>query len=294
MNRLPPLKALQYFECTSRHLSVKNAAHELNVTPAAVSQQISKLVDLLQIPLFKKDQRGIALTVEGEHYFMGIRTAFRQMEEATRRLQEQRALPRITVSCTPGFAMQWLMPQLPQFNQLHPAIDIRISTTNRLADFARDDVDFAVRHGLGNYPGLTSEILIDDPLQPVCSPRLLKSRKQLKLVDELSAYTLLHDEHQQDWRLWLEATGAQHVPWNSGPVFADSNGALDAAKRGHGIALARKTLIREELKNHELILPFKTNIKTGIAYFLVYPSEVLLKEEARQFKDWLCRAVKLK
>lgn len=190
--------------------------------------------------------------------------------------------------------MQWLMPQLPQFNQLHPAIDIRISTTNRLADFARDDVDFAVRHGVGNYPGLTSEILIDDPLQPVCNPRLLKSRKQLKLVDELSAYTLLHDEHQQDWRLWLEATGAQHVLWNSGPVFADSNGALDAAKRGHGIALARKTLIREELKSHELILPFKTSIKTGIAYFLVYPSEVLLKEETRQFKDRLCRAVKLK
>lgn len=292
MNRLPPLKALQYFECVSRHLSVKNAAAELNVTPAAVSQQLSKLADLLQMALFKKDQRGIALTVEGERYFMGIRTAFRQMEDATRRLQEQRTPPKITVSCTPGFAMQWLLPQLPQFHASYPAIDIRISTTNRLADFSRDDVDFAVRHGLGNYQGLQSEVLIDDPLQPVCSPRLLKSKKQLKSPDELSVYTLLHDEHQQDWRLWLEATAASDVAWNKGPVFADSNGAIDAARRGYGIALARKAMVREELKNRDLIMPFKTAIRTGIAYYLVYPSEVLIREEAQQFRDWLSHAVK--
>ncbi|MFZ6873351.1 transcriptional regulator GcvA [Undibacterium sp. Di27W] len=291
MSRLPPLKALQYFECASRHLSVKHAAEELHVTPAAVSQQLGKLADILQIALFKKDQRGIALTVEGEHYFMGIRTAFRQIEEATRRLQEQRRPARITVSCTTGFTMQWLMPRLPQFHQAHPSIDVRISTTNRLADFASDDVDFAVRHGLGNYPGLEAEMLIDDPLQAVCSPRLLKGRKQLKSVDELSAFTLLHDEHRQDWRMWLQATAAQQVDWDSGPVFADSNGALEAARRGLGMALARKTLVREELKNRELILPFKASVKTGIAYYLVYPSVVLLKEEARQFKDWLCHAV---
>lgn len=292
MKRLPPLKALQYFECVSRHLSVKHAAAELNVTPAAISQQLSKLADVLQMALFRKDQRGIALTVEGERYFMGIRTAFRQIEEATRRLQEQRTPPKITVSCTPGFAMQCLLPLLPQFHASHPAIDIRISTTNRLADFGRDDVDFAVRHGLGSYPGLQAEMLIDDPLQPVCSPHLLKGKKRLKSPDELNAYTLLHDEHQQDWRLWLEATAASDVLWDQGPVFADSNGAIDAAKRGHGIALARKTMVKDELKNRELIMPFKTVIKTGIAYYLVYPSEVLMREEVQQFRTWLSHAVK--
>ena len=135
MTRLPPLKALHYFECVSRHMSVKNAAAELNVTPAAVSQQIAKLTDLLQIALFKKDQRGIALTVEGEQFFLDLRTAFRQLEEATRRLLEQGSHAKITVSCTTGFAMQWLMPQLPKFHAAHPTIDVRISTSNRLADF---------------------------------------------------------------------------------------------------------------------------------------------------------------
>ena len=139
---------------------------------------------------------------------------------------------------------------------------------------------------------MKSELLIDDPLQPVCSPRLLNNKKQFKSTSELNKLTLLHDEGKQDWRLWLEATETDGVDWDSGQVFDDLSATIAAAKRGQGVALARKTLVTEELKNKELVMPFKAAIRTGIAYYLVYPSAVLLREEAQLFHDWLSNAVK--
>lgn len=289
MTRFPSLHALHCFECVSRHMSVKDAAAELHVTSAAVSQQLAKLEDALGLPLFNKGQRGMVLTEGGQKYFLGIRTAFRQIEEATRRLKANCAQPVVTVSCTPGFAMMWLLPRLPQFHAAYPAIDIRLSTTAQLVDFARDDVDFGIRHGLGRYPGLESEKLLDDRLQPVCSPSLLGSRKNLKAVDDLHAFTLLHDETRDDWRLWLQAAKARNVDWSKGQLFVASNGALDAALAGHGVALARKSLAEREIASGRLRLLFNMSIASPLAYHLVYPAEATLREEASIFRSWLLR-----
>lgn len=287
MNRFPSLHALHCFECVSRHLSVKDAAAELHVTPAAVSQQLAKLEDALGLALFSKAQRGMVLTEEGQRYFLGIRTAFRQIEEATKRLKASSATPVVTVSCTPSFAMMWLLPRLPQFQALYPTIDVRLSTTARLVDFGRDDVDFGIRHGLGRYPGLDAEKLLDDQLLPVCNPALMGKRKHLKSPDELSAFTLLHDEYRDDWRLWLEAAQATQVDWSKGQVFVASNGAVEAAIAGHGVALARKSLAAHEISRGRLVMPFKTAIATPFAYYLVYPAETMLREEAGIFRDWV-------
>lgn len=289
MSRFPSLHALHCFECVSRHLSVKEAAAELHVTSAAVSQQLSKLENALGLALFDKSQRGMALTEQGLRYFLGIRTAFRQIEDATRRLQTTNAPPIVTISCSPTFAMMWLLPRLPQFQALHPHIDVRLSTTAQLVDFTRDDVDFGIRHGLGRYAGLESEKLLDENLQPVCSPALLGRRKRVKSPDDLRDFTLLHDEHKEDWRLWLEAAGTTQVDWSRGQVFVASNGAIYAAIEGHGVALARKSLVAHEIERGRLVMPFKTTLATAFAYYLVYPEQTRLREEAASFRDWIMR-----
>ena len=292
--RLPPLHALHCFEAVARHLSVKHAAAELHISSAAVSQQIAKLEEVLDIALFGKNGRAMELTAAGEQYFLGISPAFRQIEASTRQLTTEASTQILTLSCTTGFAMQFLLPRLPRFYDAHPDIDIRISSTNRLVDFARDDVDFAVRHGQGNYPGLQTELLIDDGLQPVCSPRLLSRsgrRKQIKSLIEIEPLTLLHDEHRLDWKLWLEASGNQQIEWNQGPLFVDSNGAIEAAIRGHGVALARKIMVQDEIKNGHLVMPLKTAVKTSLAYYLVYPAISLERKAAVIFRKWLCQEI---
>lgn len=231
--------------------------------------------------------RSIQLTREGERYYGALRTAFRMMREATAELTARSEITVLTLSCTPTFAVQWLMPRLPAFQQQHPQVDVRISVTNRLVDFSRDDVDLAVRHGFGRYEGLESIRFIDDSTLPVCSPQLLEKYGPLREAGDLKSVPLLHDENRNEWRRWLEAAGAAEVDASGGTVFIDSNGALDAAKAGHGIALTRRSLVSRELAEGALIAPFGKDMASTLAYFLVYPRRMLDNPDLVTLIDWM-------
>lgn len=284
---LPSLKGLQAFEAAARYRSVTLASNELNVTPGAVSLQIRELEARLGVQLFFRKPRSIQLTREGERYYGALRTAFRMMREATAELTARSEITVLTLSCTPTFAVQWLMPRLPGFQQQHPHVDVRISVTNRLVDFSRDDVDLAVRHGFGRYEGLESIRFIDDSTLPVSSPQFLEKYGSLQEASDLKSVPLLHDENRNEWRRWLEAAGAPEVDASGGTVFIDSNGALDAAKAGHGIALTRRSLVSRELAEGALIAPFGKDMASTLAYFLVYPRRMLDNPDLVTLIEWM-------
>ena len=284
---LPSLKGLQAFEAAARYRSVTLASNELNVTPGAVSLQIRELEARLGVQLFFRKPRSIQLTREGERYYGALRTAFRMMREATAELTARSEITVLTLSCTPTFAVQWLMPRLPAFQQQYPQVDVRISVTNRLVDFSRDDVDLAVRHGFGRYEGLESIRFIDDSTLPVCAPQLLEKYGPLQEAGDLKSIPLLHDENRNEWRRWLEAAGTSDGDASGGTVFIDSNGALDAAKAGHGIALTRRSLVSRELAEGALIAPFGKDMASTLAYFLVYPRRMLDNPDLVTLIDWM-------
>ncbi|MCY1742155.1 transcriptional regulator GcvA [Ensifer sp. SL37] len=283
---LPSLASLRAFEATARHLSVTKAAQELKVTPGAVSLQVRELEQALAVTLFERRPRQLALTEDGSTYFTTLRRAFRMMREATEELTARKRAPVLTVSCTPTFAAQWLVPRIGAFELQVPGIDVRISTTNRLTDFNSDGVDIAIRHGLGRYDGLVSERLIDDDPVPVLHPAL-RARNPLDMPGDLAAHVLLHDVHRQDWRLWLDAAGADGVDAGRGPVFVNSNGAIEAAKAGDGVALVRLSLVTRELAEGVLEAPFPEGVMTGLAYHLVYPPAALDRPPVTAFRAWI-------
>ncbi|MBN3792009.1 transcriptional regulator GcvA, partial [Burkholderia sp. Ac-20353] len=290
---LPSLLALRYFESVGRHLSIKRAADEVHVTPAAVSQQIVKLEQELGLDLLTRTPHGIALTPHGTRYFDDLQGLFAQIVDATDRLRRHASQTDIvTVSCAHSFAMQWLVPRLPELAQAAPAVDLRISTTNRHASFADEHVDFAVRHGEGRYPGVMSERLLDDPLYPVCSPRIVDAHGPFLTPADLRRATLLHDERRDDWRAWLGAHAVTGVRGDRGPVFVDSNGTIQAAIAAHGVALARKSIVSRELDDGRLVVLFDAPLATDYAYYLVYPERVLGSQRARAFRDWLLEAAR--
>ncbi|NVD37513.1 transcriptional regulator GcvA [Ensifer sp. HO-A22] len=284
--QLPSLSSLRAFEATARHLSVTNAARELNVTPGAVSLQVRELEQTLGVTLFERRPRQLFLTEDGSSYFATLRRAFRLMREATEELMARKRAPVLTVSCTPTFAAQWLVPRIGVFEQVMPGIDIRISTSNRLTDFRSDGVDIAVRHGLGRYDGLVSERLIDDDPVPVIHPAL-RQKRALDTPADLRDHVLLHDVHRQDWRLWLDAAGAEGVDAARGPIFLNSNGAIDAAKAGDGVALVRLSLVAREIADGVLVAPFPDGVMTGLAYHLVYPPAALDRPPVAAFRAWI-------
>ncbi|WP_139110175.1 MULTISPECIES: transcriptional regulator GcvA [unclassified Ensifer] len=286
MTSLPSLAALRAFEAAARHLSVTLAARELSVTPGAVSLQVRELEQTLGVTLFERRPRQLVLTEEGSSYFSTLRRAFRMMREATEELTARNRVPVLTVSCTPTFAAQWLVPRLCDFEQRLTGIDIRISASNRLADFVSDGVDIAIRHGFGRYEGLASERLIDDDLVPVVNAALAR-KHPLSTPADLSAHVLLHDVQRLDWQLWLEAVGAEGVETTRGPVFVNSNGAIEAAKAGDGVALVRLSLVSRELAEGVLIAPFPVGIATDLAYHLVYPPSALDRPAVAAFRAWI-------
>ncbi|MBJ3816123.1 transcriptional regulator GcvA [Shimwellia pseudoproteus] len=288
--KLPPLHAVMCFESVARHLSIKLAAEELCVTASAVSQQIAKLEDMLSTRLFVRATRRLALTTEGQLYLGAIRPALLQIAAATQRLTDTTGQQRLTLSCTSGFAMQWLLPRLPDCERACPALEIQISTTNRRVDLLSEGIDFAVRHGSGQYPGLIAECLLNDNLQPVCSPRLISPRQPILSPQDVAHYPLLHDEHRQDWSLWFSACGIANADSARGPVFTDSNGVLDAALAGKGIALMRQALVARELQQGLLVSPLGKTLAAPLAYYLVYDPSAMLRKAGRCFRDWITAA----
>ena len=237
--RLPPLNALRAFEAAARHLSFTRAADELAVTQAAVSHQVKTLEEWLGLKLFQRENRTIYLTREGQTYLPAVRQALDTVAEATRRLLESDAQGPLTVSVLPSFAAKWLLPRLAAFRARHPEIDVRISSNDQPIDFARDDVDMAVRMGRGEWTGVTAIKFLEEDLFPVCAPALLAGAHPLNRPEDLRHHTLLHDDMRQDWRTWLMAAGGEGVDPQRGPGYTDSALVIQAAVEGQGVALGR-------------------------------------------------------
>ncbi|AMY69452.1 transcriptional regulator GcvA [Frigidibacter mobilis] len=284
---LPSLNALRAFEAAARHGSMSLAAEELHVSAGAVSQQIRELERDLGGPLFHRRPRQISLTETGAQLFPALRSAFRILREASDQARARPGTAVLTVSCTAGFASQWLLPRLAGFERLHPGIDLRISASNRILDFGQDRIDLAVRHGLGRWPGLRAERLVDDELTPVCSPGYLRRNGPLAGPGDLSRARLLHDEHRHDWALWLIAAGAPDDCAAAGPVFVDGTGAIEAAKAERGIALVRRSMVAQDLADGRLVAPFGQGVRSDLAYYLAYPPDALDKAHVAAFRDWL-------
>ena len=208
--RLPPLNALRTFEAAARHLSFTKAAAELFVTQAAVSHQIRTLEDHLGARLFRRANRALMLTDEGQALVPAVRDAFDRLLAGVRRVEDLCCGGALTISTTPSFAATWLAGRLVRFQALHPEIELHLGATPRLVDFAREGIDCGIRYGEGDWPGLRAERLFRTALMPVCSPILLDGAHPLRRPEDLAHHTLLHAlDGGDDWRLWLRAAGVQ-------------------------------------------------------------------------------------
>ncbi|MDH1701751.1 transcriptional regulator GcvA [Comamonas terrigena] len=281
---LPPLSTVRSFEATARHGSAARAAEELHVTPGAISQQLRKLEDFVGQRLFERQARGLVLTDAGRVLLAGCQEALAALQRATAQLRHQRQV--LLVSCTPVFAAQWLVPRLQDFLQSAPEVDVHVSTTARLVDLAAEGVHFAVRHGLGRYAGLQARRLLDDDLQPVCSPLWVAHRPTAQAAD-ITAAGLLHDGQRDDWQLWARAAGRLQLDTSQGIVFVDSNAAIEAALAGRGVALARRSMVVNELEQGRLLALQVPPLVTPLAYYLVFREPTLTQPAARRFHDWL-------
>ncbi|MGJ4915514.1 transcriptional regulator GcvA [Bradyrhizobium sp. HKCCYLRH2060] len=297
MARLPSLNGLRAFEAAARHLSFTRAASELNVTQTAISHQIKRLEDELGIRLFVRQNRSLALTPQARDYLPLVRAAFDDLRLATERLVRKDNAKVLTVSTIASLAAKWLLPRLTAFQEAHPGIDVRITTSTGLVDFRKDDVDAAIRYGRGHWPGVRAEWLMADELFPVCSPALLQGEKPLRCPADLAHHTLLQASggYDDDWRLWLTAAGLPVEMSRQGRLSFDlSLMTVQAAIDGLGVAIGRTAYVQDDIAKGRLVVPFKMTLPSDAGFYLVTPEGRTDPPKLKAFRQWLKGAMQQK
>lgn len=268
MKRIPvgPLRA---FDIAARNLNLSAAAEEMNVTHAAVSRQVKQLEDRLGVKLFERLPRGLRLTAQGALLAEGTRAAFDRLASALEDVSTPTVRRKLTISTFSSFNARWLMPRVQSFSMLFPDVDLQVITTAQLTDFAREDVDIAIRFGGGNYPGLHTVPLFRPREIVVCAPSLLKGGAPLKNIGDLRNFTLLHDDSHRSWARWLEAVGAKGINPRRGIVCGDRNSMLQAALAGQGMAIASEVFAASELAAGRLVQVFEQEVTSEYAIYAV-------------------------
>jgi LysR family transcriptional regulator, glycine cleavage system transcriptional activator len=285
-----PLGALRVFEAVATRLSFSDAADALNVTPAAVSQQIKALEGYIQVPLFRRSGRRVEITDEGLELLPSVRAGLEKLESALQQIKHHRRAGPLQISTLASFLQMWLLPRIRSFRRKFPNVDLRFHTSRELVDFSRTAHHVAIRFGRGDYPNVHSEKLLDDWLVPVASPDLIKQHGMIERGANLSKYPLL-ESGDEPWSVWSQ-TDAEAAWHSRSPSIDDSAGLLAAAEEGLGFALARWTLVTRALHKGTLRLAGKGFLPYGSAYYFVCPKNFLAIPKVAQFREWIVAAAR--
>jgi LysR family transcriptional regulator, glycine cleavage system transcriptional activator len=245
------------------------------------------LEDLLGFKLFGREPQGLVMTVAARDYLDVVRDAFDRIALGTARITKQHKSAILTVSTSPDFAAKWLVHRLGRFSEQHPDIDLRISASLDHVDFAREDIDMAVRHGQGNWPGLDAVEMCHEMLFPVCSPHLLRTKKLPLKATEILRYPLLHHNDRSGWSRWLKGIQLKPTKPMHGLVFNRDSLLIDAAVSGQGIALARTTLCAWDVLQERLVAPFEHKLELQSSYWIVAPQLTASLPKISKFRSWL-------
>lgn len=291
------LNALRAFEASARHQSFSAAAAELNVTPAAVGQLVRTLEDWLGAPVFARSTSGKARLIPtdaAQRALPEIRAGFDRLALGMERLKEGSTSGVLTVTVSPAFAAKWLLPRLDKFQAICPETDVRLDTSLKPVDFVAQGIDIGVRYGTGHWPGLTAEKLMDEEVYPVCSPELLRMHSSLRQPGGLSGQTLIHDlsmdSHQgfPTWDSWMRKAGLEPGASKPGLRINNSAAVLQSAIDGHGVALARSVMARDDLAAGRLLRLYpEIAFQSPLAYYVVYRSDCAGLPRLIKFREWL-------
>jgi len=291
MRRLPPLSAIRVFEAAARHLNFTAAAAELGMTQAAVSYQVKLLEEKLGVALFRRDGRGVRLTPAGERAAPQVARGFDALDAAFARLRSENE-SMMTVSTTQTFANTWLAWKLGGFQMNNPNMAVRLVATDTITDFAKDEVDVAIRAGRGGWPGLERHLLFQVYFTPMCSPDFLaRHGGRIEPKDMLNLPMI--SPHDPWWPHWLREAGVEVDENDIRPGVRLDVQAHEghAAMAGQGVAMLTPFLWRNDLAEGRLVRLSDQLSTRGFGYWLVYPEERRLVPKIKRFREWLLQEI---
>ena len=283
---------LRCFDAAARHLSFQNAASELAITPGAVSQQIKLLEEALGCVLFERRQKSMVLTVAGSQLAAVVLVSYASLRQAVAQFDDSQTKPKISLSCSPSFALQWLTPRISRFVSPYPGAEL--SVLGELVRLSPEKmrlcgVNFAIRYD----DGTSGQAFLDEYLVPVASPEFLAATPEAADLDRIDGRHLLHDNApwghvggNEEWEFWFRSIGRDAPDLSGGSRFNMSQMALAAAMTGEGIAMGRMALVYSDLKAGRLVPVFGLAIKASATYRFVTMAN---ERQSRMIFDWLVK-----
>jgi LysR family transcriptional regulator, glycine cleavage system transcriptional activator len=290
----PGLRSLRAFDASAHHLSFTRAAEDMGVTPAAISHQIKELEAVLGVPLFIRTSRSMRLTREGEILQTATHDSLETLSRALFRIRRLENRKQLKVSASPSVAAKWLVPRLDRFLSTQPGADVRIDVSHAVVDFDREDIDVAIRFGEGKYPGLKADLLFQDTVFPVCSPRIITKGKPLATPRDLLRHPLIHLDWEAigqpwpNWKMWMTAAGIKDFDDKRGLHFGQTSLTVQAAIDGQGVALGDSNLVADDLAAGRLVKPFDLSLRAPkqLAYYLITRPNTDDAPMVNAFRDW--------
>jgi LysR family transcriptional regulator, glycine cleavage system transcriptional activator len=281
-----PLGSLRVFVSVAQHLNFTRAADALGVTASAASLQVRALEEYLGRHLFRRDGRQVHLTNEGSALLPRVQHALEELERAVDDVRLDRLAGPLRVTTLTSFLQLWLVPRIARFRTDHPEVDLHMHTSADSVDFVREDFQLAIRFGVGGWPNLWAEKVLDEWLLPVSSPALYAKHGPVRTADDLKRYPLVHSV-SEPWTGWLFDGRADHYAGAfRGAVFEDSEAVVRMAVQGAGLALARWSLVADEVDRGGLVIAGRA-VKYDRSYWLVCPARAQELPGVRKFVDWI-------
>lgn len=285
---LPPLAALRAFEATAHHLSFSAAGRELNVTHAAVAQQVRALERELDVLLVERSGRALALTADGQALARDFSEGFARLRQGISGLRASKGAQPVSIAMTPSFAVSWFMPRLAAFQAAHPEVDISLDPAAELVDIAAGDRDVAIRFGTGDWPGARVETFLPTSFVICAAPQLVAGIAHDCCPEDLLDLPWFEEPGRNEHERWLNAIGlpsararkVTHVP---GYMM------LAALRDGQGIAATTRLFVQDDLDAGRLVVLWE-DTSPGRGYHLL-TRKGPLRPEVEKVRKWLMRQV---
>lgn len=280
---LPSLTALRAFAATAETRNFSQAARALNVTHAAVAQQVRALEDQLGRALVQRDGRGVSLTTDGEQLAEAMTEGFAAFQRGVEALRMGEVDRPVRVTLTASFAAQWLMPRLRDFWEKHPDIGVSLHPDARVVDLHRERMELAIRYGNGNWPGLEASFLASARLVIVGAPSLIGDRKDLSAA-EMAQMDWILSRNWPEQDNYLRHLGIEPTTLNATDVPGEEL-AIAAARQGLGLVVESMALIEADVADGRLRVVHESREKLPAYFIVTLPGPQ--RAAARAFLRWL-------
>lgn len=279
---LPPLNSLRAFSVVAETGSYTSAAERLNVTHAAVSQQVKALEQRLGVALVTRAGRGIELTDQGARLARDLASGFEIIGRGVDRLSEDAARRPVQITTSAAFAVEWLLPRMVEFQREHPEITVMLNPTSKVEELRPGGVDVAVRYHDRRRPRPDGNALLVTDMIVIGTPSLVAdvARDDPVALTELPWLQELGTNEVMDWFTYHGVVPEQPLTVNHMP----GNLIMTAVRRGDGITYTARAFFLDDLKAGRVVELFSEPL------FGVYSIEARsehLRAEARSFLKWL-------